>query len=59
MPAYVDNEKCNGCGACADECPAECITMEDDLAVVDNSECTDCGTCEDECPEEAIRVEEE
>ncbi len=57
MATIVDKAKCTGCGSCVDECPAECITIEDDIAVINNDECTDCGTCEDECPEEAIKVE--
>lgn len=57
MGIAVDKDKCTGCGSCVDECPAEAIKMENDLAVVDNDECTDCGTCIDECPEEALKAD--
>ena len=56
MAAIVDNDKCTGCGTCADGCPVEAITVND-KAEIDNDECIDCGTCVDECPEGAISLE--
>jgi len=49
----VDAKKCTGCGSCAEVCPADAITIENDLAIV-NEDCIDCLTCIDECPENAI-----
>lgn len=49
----VIDDKCVACGACADVCPNEAITIED-VAVIDASKCVDCGACVDECPSEAI-----
>ena len=49
----IDEEKCNGCGACADACPQDAITV-DDIAVIDADACVDCGACIDECPSGAI-----
>ncbi len=46
-------DKCVACGACADACPNEAITI-DDIAVIDAEKCVDCGACVDECPSEAI-----
>ena len=57
MAVMVDQEKCTGCGICADECPAEAIRIENDKAVI-SEECTDCGTCVDECPDKALAMEE-
>ncbi|MGD0785196.1 MAG: 4Fe-4S binding protein [Sedimentisphaerales bacterium] len=56
MPAKVNEEKCTGCEACVDACPAEAIKMVDGKAVVDADTCVDCGVCVDECPVEAIEM---
>jgi ferredoxin len=57
MPARVDEEACTGCGACAEVCPAEAITVND-VAKVDPELCTECGACTEECPVEAITLED-
>ena len=49
----VKESECVGCGACADVCPNDAITV-DDIAVIDASKCVDCGACVDECPSSAI-----
>jgi len=51
----VDKEKCVGCGACVDACPAEAISMVNDKAKIDSNKCIDCGRCAQVCPQEAIR----
>jgi ferredoxin len=56
MPAKVNAEECTACGACAEICPVDAITIKD-VAVVDADECTDCGACVDECPVECIKLE--
>jgi len=55
MTVKIDEEKCTGCGACADVCPTEAITV-DKVAKVDEDECIDCGTCVEECPVESIEL---
>ena len=50
----VIKEECTGCEECVEACPAECITMQNDVAVIDGSECTECSACVDACPAEAI-----
>ena len=57
MPAFVDEEKCTGCGECTEACPLEAIELDDDVAKVDEDTCSDCGACVDVCPVEAITVE--
>lgn len=58
MPAKVNEEECVGCGACIEVCPAECITLNDDIAKIDNDECLECGACVEECPNDAISLDE-
>jgi ferredoxin len=56
MAAKVDEDACTACGACAEICPADAITVEDS-AKVDSELCTECGACVEECPLEAISLE--
>ena len=51
--AYKIGDACISCGACADECPAECISAGDDIYVINPDECIECGACNSVCPVEA------
>lgn len=51
---YVDVEKCAGCGACAEVCPAEAISLVGGTAKVDQEKCTDCEACVEVCPNGAM-----
>ena len=48
--AYVINDECIMCGACADECPCSAISEGDGKYVIDADACVDCGSCADVCP---------
>jgi len=48
--AYVIDDTCIACGACAAECPEECISEGDGIYVIDPDKCIECGACKDICP---------
>ena len=52
--AYVINDECVSCGACAAQCPVEAIAEGDDKFVIDQDTCVECGACAAQCPVEAI-----
>ncbi|QTA88910.1 4Fe-4S binding protein [Desulfonema magnum] len=68
-PAYIDPEKCTGCGLCFEKCPAHgaisrgfsksnlpfyAISEKNCLFMKDKS----CSLCQDTCPEEAITLDQ-
>ncbi len=59
--AYVDEEKCTGCGRCVTFCPEPAVELveKDDkkIAVVNHDYCKGCWICYTVCPAEAIRME--
>jgi 4Fe-4S ferredoxin len=59
----VDNEKCQGCGACLDICPTRApsypkggLGEKPEKTVIDLKICNFCGACEHVCPVDAITV---
>ncbi|GHV05436.1 hypothetical protein FACS1894217_02300 [Clostridia bacterium] len=51
----VERDKCCGCRACQQICPANCVHMERgdngfDFPVIDTAKCTNCGACRRACP---------
>lgn len=55
----IDQEKCNGCGLCADACHEGAIELRDGKAVLISDEyCDGLGNCLPECPTGAIRIVE-
>ena len=51
--AFKITEDCIACGACAADCPVECITEGDGKYVIDADACISCGNCKDNCPVDA------
>ena len=55
----IDEEKCNGCGRCADSCVEGAIQMVDGKArLISEVFCDGLGACLGECPVGAITVEQ-
>ena len=58
----IDKDKCIGCGLCARNCPANCISQTDYVAPghklasyeIDSSKCIKCGACMANCKVAAI-----
>ena len=57
MAYKIDTDLCIGCGACAADCPVECISEQDGKYVIDADKCLDCGACAGSCPVEAPKAE--
>lgn len=55
----IDEEKCDGCGLCADACAESAIQIVDGKArLIGESYCDGLGACIGECPNDAITVSE-
>jgi dihydroorotate dehydrogenase subfamily 1 len=54
--AFVDENICNGCGACVNSCFHNAINLEEGIAIINNERCEGCGLCADICPVDAIII---
>ena len=48
--AYVINDDCISCGACASECPVDAISEGDGKFTINADDCIECGACAGACP---------
>ena len=54
---HIDEEKCNGCGACANACEESAIVMVDGKArLLSDDYCDGLGNCLPACPTGAITI---
>lgn len=54
---HIDEEKCNGCGACASACHEAAIAMVDGKAkLIKDDYCDGLGDCLPACPMDAIKI---
>ncbi|PIR17534.1 MAG: (Fe-S)-binding protein [Deltaproteobacteria bacterium CG11_big_fil_rev_8_21_14_0_20_49_13] len=54
----VNEDNCNGCGACAKMCQISAVKMEGKKARVDVKNCLGCGSCIKFCKKEALSLVE-
>ena len=52
--AVIDPDRCAGCGACAEACRFDAISVVEGRYVVDELGCEGCGYCARICPADAI-----
>ena len=49
-----DPDLCTACGACVEQCPAQALSLPNDLPQVDLRSCVTCFCCQEICPEKAM-----
>lgn len=63
---FINSKTCAGCSVCVENCPMDCLAIEDakyhgditTIAYLKNAElCIGCGICEKVCPIRAITME--
>ena len=58
IKTVCEENNCNGCMACLDKCPKNCISIVDNIfsynAVKDMDICINCGQCEKVCPNNTV-----
>jgi uncharacterized protein (DUF362 family)/ferredoxin len=54
----VDGDLCVQCGACAEVCPPQAISLDAKGVRIDYHKCIRCYCCQEVCPEAAMRLQE-
>jgi NAD-dependent dihydropyrimidine dehydrogenase PreA subunit len=57
LAPIINRELCEGCGSCAENCPAQILVKEEFKMTVSGTDqdCIYCGDCEATCRKGAIR----
>lgn len=55
--AWIDPEKCEGCGLCEQVCRFDAIALKEGNYQVDPIACDGCAACVHQCPTHAIKME--
>lgn len=50
----ADPDNCTGCGTCVEQCPAQALSLLDNLPQADEERCVTCFCCQEICPEKAM-----
>ena len=54
----VNQDKCDGCGVCADNCPVEILRVKDGKIEMSEPEmCTNCRICVEVCPHQVLEAQ--
>jgi uncharacterized Fe-S center protein len=56
-PQLQRKQDCEGCGKCAEVCPAGAVSIEGDVPVFDESKCEGCAECIAACPKGALKIQ--
>jgi uncharacterized protein (DUF362 family)/NAD-dependent dihydropyrimidine dehydrogenase PreA subunit len=54
----ITRDLCKACGACAEACPPQAISLSDKKVEIDYHQCIRCYCCQEVCPEGAVRIQE-
>jgi uncharacterized protein (DUF362 family)/Pyruvate/2-oxoacid:ferredoxin oxidoreductase delta subunit len=54
----ITRDLCKACGACAEVCPPQAISLCDKKVEIDYHQCIRCYCCQEVCPEGAVHLQE-
>ena len=55
--AIINKKRCVACGACANVCPRQALTIYKGIYAVVSDACIGCGKCAKICPTSAVSLE--
>lgn len=57
--AFIDPDKCTGCGFCIEHCRFDAIKSDDFVCRTDEYACEGCGVCSFVCPQNAVSLHDD